>query len=289
MQRISDYKEKAKHRHSFNQLAQEVFGIDFERWYQMGFWNDRYICYSYLDGDKVVANVSVNKLDLILNGETQRALQIGTVMTHPDYRKQGLASNLMKAVLEEYEKQVDVVYLFPEENALDFYRKFGFMSYREGIFTLDVGKERTDQCTARKLDLSREDDRDIFLKLSSERAPLSTIFGVANAQAILYWYCVGLLANDIYYLEEQDVIMLYREKQGVLQVYDLICRDRVHFYDILPQACATEIAKVVFHFTPDFEDTEISNMLFEPNETIFFKTESVKIPERFSHPFTAHA
>jgi hypothetical protein len=81
---IHNYKDIAEYRQSFNQLAKSTFGIDFEKWYKNGFWDDRYICYSYRDEDKVVANVSINKMDVILEGERKRVLQIGTVMTHPE-------------------------------------------------------------------------------------------------------------------------------------------------------------------------------------------------------------
>lgn len=63
---IKDYKEIEKYRVSFNALAQESFGIQFEDWYQRRCWNDRYICYSYVDGDRVVANVSVNVMDIVI-------------------------------------------------------------------------------------------------------------------------------------------------------------------------------------------------------------------------------
>lgn len=34
-----------KIRKSFNHLAKQSFGFDFEAWYQLGFWNDKYIPY----------------------------------------------------------------------------------------------------------------------------------------------------------------------------------------------------------------------------------------------------
>ena len=79
---VSDYKENPVYRQSFNRLADRVFGIDFEKWYQDGFWNDRYICYSYLHQNEIVSNVSVSLLDLIINSQSHPAALIGTVMTH---------------------------------------------------------------------------------------------------------------------------------------------------------------------------------------------------------------
>ena len=52
---ISDYKNDPAYRLSFNELAGKTFGIDFEKWYQLGFWNDRYVCYSFAEGNRIVA------------------------------------------------------------------------------------------------------------------------------------------------------------------------------------------------------------------------------------------
>jgi predicted N-acetyltransferase YhbS len=70
--------------------------VDFEKWYQFGFWNNTYVCYSYIDQNEVIANVSVNKLDILIDGKESKTLQIGTVMTRPDYRGNGLSKSLME-------------------------------------------------------------------------------------------------------------------------------------------------------------------------------------------------
>lgn len=49
---------------SFNQLAKDVFGIDFSLWYKHGYWNEDYIPYSVVVEEKVVANASVYRMTL---------------------------------------------------------------------------------------------------------------------------------------------------------------------------------------------------------------------------------
>lgn len=44
----------------------------------------------------------MNKMDLAVNGESKRALQIGTVMTHPEQRGKGLSKQLMEYVSDTY-------------------------------------------------------------------------------------------------------------------------------------------------------------------------------------------
>ncbi len=118
------YRNDEALRKSFNDLATLVFGINFEEWHQ------------YVDGRKLIANVSVNVLDFVVNGEEKRAIQIGTVMTHPEYRNRGLSKRLMHKVLEAYENRYDFMYLFANQNVLDFYPKFGFKAVSDYPFSM---------------------------------------------------------------------------------------------------------------------------------------------------------
>ncbi|MEB9735185.1 GNAT family N-acetyltransferase [Bacillus cereus] len=137
-QLISDYKQNEKYKESFNDLAKHVFELDFKGWYDRGCWNDNYICYSYVDGDKVIANTSINKMNVISNGKEYKAIQLGTVMTHPDYRHQGLATKLMNHIIKKYEKNYNFIYLFANDTVLEFYPKFGFEKVQESSFSLKV-------------------------------------------------------------------------------------------------------------------------------------------------------
>ncbi len=82
------YKNNDRLRTSFFKLAADTFDIDFERWYQQGGWSEHYIPFSFVDGNEIVANASVNTVELVISGQRKKAIQIGTVMTHPDYRGQ---------------------------------------------------------------------------------------------------------------------------------------------------------------------------------------------------------
>lgn len=92
-----DYMKDVNWRHALNELTEATFGFNFE-----------------------------NMMHFLQNGEERHYIQIGTVMTAADRRKQGLAAKLMKCVIEEYEGKCDGIYLFGDLSALDFYRKMGF-------------------------------------------------------------------------------------------------------------------------------------------------------------------
>ncbi|MFD3450168.1 hypothetical protein ACFDTO_36945 [Microbacteriaceae bacterium 4G12] len=72
---MKGYQTNAELRNSFNELARHIFGINFEDWYDKGYWKETYVPYSYVDGDRVIANVSVNILNLVINNEEKRAIQ----------------------------------------------------------------------------------------------------------------------------------------------------------------------------------------------------------------------
>lgn len=125
-------------RTSFDALAQRVFGLSFEQWYRDGYWTDRYKPYVLLDGGTVVASIAVNRMQTMWRGKGRSYIQLGTVMTDPQYRKQGLSRCLMEQVLRDYCRSCDAVYLFANDSALDFYPRFGFERAVEYQFSCPV-------------------------------------------------------------------------------------------------------------------------------------------------------
>lgn len=123
-------------RASFNKLAADTFGLSFEQWYQDGYWTDLYIPYVLLDGGRVIANVSVNIIDTQWKGQTRKYIQLGTVMTAPGYRKQGLSRFLLEEALSDWKGLCDAIYLFANDSVLDFYPKFGFVKENEYVYSL---------------------------------------------------------------------------------------------------------------------------------------------------------
>jgi GNAT superfamily N-acetyltransferase len=128
---VTDYKENDELRKSFNVLTQKTYKFDFEFWYHYGYWGDKYIPYSLLKDNKVVANAFVNIIDFTILGEDKRYIQIGTVMTGQEYRGKGLSRFLMERILKDWESRCDLIYLFANESVLDFYPKFGFIPMGE--------------------------------------------------------------------------------------------------------------------------------------------------------------
>ena len=62
-------RDDADFRQMFFKLALDTFDIDFEPWYNSGYWSDSYVCHSHFEQRQMVANVSVHRLDLIFGGK----------------------------------------------------------------------------------------------------------------------------------------------------------------------------------------------------------------------------
>ena len=105
-------------RQELNDLTQETFGFDFESWVTNGYYEGDYIPYSFEEDGRLIANVSVNRMEFIQNGQEKLYIQLGTVMTREECRKQGYARKLMEKVMAEYAGKCDGLYLFANLDAL---------------------------------------------------------------------------------------------------------------------------------------------------------------------------
>ena len=131
---VKNIRDDAGLRSSFNRLAEKTFELNFENWYQNGYWKDNYIPYAAVREGQVVANVSVNPMAFSENGVTRHYIQLGTVMTDPAFRGQGLCRLLMEAVEKDWADRAEAIYLFANDTVLDFYPRFGFRRVPESRF-----------------------------------------------------------------------------------------------------------------------------------------------------------
>lgn len=68
---IKDYMRNDTLRHELNVLTRETFGFDFESWVTNGYFEGDYIPYSYEENGRLIANVSVNRMEFIQNGRSR--------------------------------------------------------------------------------------------------------------------------------------------------------------------------------------------------------------------------
>ena len=168
-------RDNAALRHSFNALAKKTFGISFEGWYQDGCWSDSYLPYALTEGDVVVANAAVNRMDFLWQGQVRRYIQIGTVMTDDRYRNRGLSRRLITEILHDWQARCDGVFLFANDTVLDFYPKFGVSAVQEFQHRKTVKQNRIGTAAARRLSLDDADDRRLFEHFSRKENPFAAL------------------------------------------------------------------------------------------------------------------
>lgn len=288
-QLIFDYRSNVTYKDSFNELSKQVFGLDFSKWIEAGCWNDDYICYSYIDGDRVIANVSVNKMSLILNGKNVQAVQLGTVMTHPDYRNQGLAAELMEIVIAKYEEECEFIYLFANDSVLEFYPRFGFEAAEESKFTLKRSDlEPTGAYSIRKLDI--EKDFALLKNFAENRVPVSGVVGVKNNSHLLCFHFLLPFPEALYYVEEMDLIVIFEETGGQLHVYDILSKSAVDVHTVLREIVSIETQNIHLYFTPEFQNDGIySKEINTASDSLFIRPASYEFPRYFTFPMTSHS
>lgn len=218
-QYISNIKDQEALRKSFFNLARSTFGLSFLPWYHEGGWGTDYIPHVLADGQTVAANVSVNKMTFLHRGKRRQWIQLGTVMTHPDYRGNGLGRFLMEKILSVY-KNSEAVYLFANDTVLDYYPKFGFQPSREFHCTFPLPELPVPLASVRKLDISDQRDRAMLLDYYQKGNPYS-VFSMTENQGLLLFHCLNFLRDSIYYSAAYDMIVLAEFEGRTIVCHDL--------------------------------------------------------------------
>jgi len=289
MELVFNYKENSILRRSFNDLAQKTFGISFEEWYEKGLWENKYECYSIVEEDKIISNLSVNKLKFLIDGKEKTALQIGTVMTDEKERNMGLSKKLMEFVLEKFEKEYDIIYLFANDTVLNFYPKFGFRKMKQTSLYANHKFEKVVDYSFRRLDLDKKEDLDILKEMGMNRIPNSQNFDVLEAQGILFWYCLNVFRENIYYDDKNQVLVIYTYDGECLNIHDIVTKEKKDYKKIIGSLVAENTNEIVIDFNLEIENVELlTKEIDDDNNTLFVKGDLYETIS-FIHPITSHA
>lgn len=265
----SNYKEDVTLRNSFNSLTEKTYGFNFKQWYEDGYWGEKYIPYSLLDGDKVVSNVSVNIMDFFILGEKKKYVQIGTVMTDEEYRGQGLCRVLIELVLKEWEDKCDLIYLFANDSVLDFYPKFGFEVCDEYQYSLNKTKDDKSE-KIRKMSIDNDSDREIIYNMACNTIPLSKV-SMKNNTSLIMFYCAYFMKDNIYYLEDYDTVVICEFNEDILYLQEVLSRKEVKLDNIINATMNEKTKKVVLGFTPKDISSYEKTLVNEEDTTLFIK------------------
>lgn len=278
---LIQYQKEEVWRESFNSLTRKTYRFDFEKWYQSGYWDDSCILYSLAEGDKVVSNVTVNVIRFTVLGVEKKFMQIGTVMTDPEYRKQGLSRLLMEKVMLDWQDNCDMIYLFANDAVLDFYPKFGFVPVNEyqAVYKL---KEVKQGPAFRTMDMEDADDRDLLFHTAEKAVPLFKISMKDNAGLVMFYahYFDPFSVSDfLYYMADLKTVVVAEYENENLILHDILAPAKVDVKTVIHAMARENTREVILKFIPEnTEDYEIG-LYKEDNSTLFVQADCSKLFE----------
>ena len=276
---IKDYKDNNHYRLSFNNLAKKTFNIDFENWYQQGFWSDNYVCYSYVKDDEVISNVSLSTMDLIIDGKKQKAIQIGTVMTNPNYRRQGLAYQLMQRIFKDYDSDFELYFLAADDDAISLYEKCGFKIKDENQNVIDlVGYQRIEK-PLEPIHVPANE----MLEIKRQSQPLSSVLSATGDEHVLMFYYTSGFSNFIY-RPQSDVYAIFEIEGNQLHLYDILSPKKVNLHDLIEQIAVMGVETVFCHFTPDQPIENLKSSIDLPSNWMIRALANKSFPELARFP-----
>lgn len=281
------YQKEDKLRAAFNVLSVKIFGLSFDEWYKSGYWIDKYIPYTLFDGEKAVANVSVNIMDFNILGKQQRYIQIGTVMTDEMYRNKGLNKFLLEKVLDDWRLKSDLIYLFANKTVLEFYPKFGFRHVSEYQYSKHIEKKSEGE-KPEKLNMDLQSNRDFLYDYAKNSVTFGRISMKENADLVMF-YCTEPMKDNVYYIKSLDVIVIATFEGNQLHLLDVFGKAHVDIDKIVDSLATQNVERVLLGFTPENCDSyevrkksDDDHLFIQDGKTNLFDENKVMFP-RLSH------
>lgn len=285
-------------RESYNELTRQVYGFDFRDWYAKGQWGDAYVPHVLVNQErKVIANVAVNHMKFQVDGQEKKYIQLGTVMTDPQYRMQGLNKYIIEQILKEYADKVDGIYLFANDSVLDYYPRFGFRASAEYEYSMAV--DANERYAVGQVDMSQESQRARIYEAICQRDEEMGRSRVQNScdafcmydNIALYQFWLAMEYKDkVYYLPEIDTYALASKEGRRLNLHQLIGNQEISM-NTLARSFGEDVSEVHFGFVPaNWQQCEC-HLRKEEDGTLFILGEDLEhiAGERRMFPVISHA
>ena len=242
---VKHYRKNDALRASFNALADATFGLNFENWYQNGFWTDAYDPYSILEDGKIVANVSLNRTDFVMDGERKRIYQLGTVMTYPEYRNRGYIRRLM-AEIEKDTADGDGMYLFGSDSVVEFYPKFGFRKGVEHIYSREVSQDGA--CAMVPVPMNGPAGW-AQLQQAMELGENLSAWAMVDNPGLFFFYVAQFMQECVYQEPNRNIWAIAELENGELRLHNVFAPQDVTMEDVIA-AFGHHVKKVTLGFAP---------------------------------------
>ena len=278
---VKNYRTNDALRRSFNALAEKTFGLNFENWYQNGFWGDNYNPYSVVIDGQVVANVSLNRTDMVIDGKRRKLLQLGTVMTDESFRNRGYIRAIMQQIDKDY-PDTHGVYLFANDSVVDFYPKFGFRKSHEYEYSKTVCD--TGECRMEQIIMDTP-EKWALLGQAMEDHQFHCGCHMVDNPGLIFFYVSQFMQECAYYCNELDTWVIAELEEDALLIHNVFAKEPVDLDDVV-EAFGSGISRVTLGFTPSETSGWTKSLIGQDDCTFFvkghafddFEDKSLRIP-----------
>jgi predicted N-acetyltransferase YhbS len=242
------------YRCQLNDLLQEIFDFSLELWFSSWGWPDDYISYSLVEDGKMLANVSIYRMDLLLNGVHAEWFQVGAVATRVNRRGEGLSRRLLEKVLADYPDKNFV--LCANASVLEFYPRFGFRRIPSWLPNLEVSQlsARLGSQPEKAVKISLEEPR--VKAYLNQRSCVSSLVDCINAAPIHWFHLLMEYADCIYEIPQFSTLLAARQEGSILDLAGVWARQPVSFLDLAPALAFPGVNTIRFGFQSDWLQME---------------------------------
>ena len=268
---------------AYNALATETFGLSFEDWYQSGHFDGSHIPYTLFDDDVAVANISVNLMDVKYDGKVKKYIQLGTVMTRPEWRGKGLQKQIFNEIIADFDGIFDCMFLFANKNVLDFYPKLGFEKAVEYSFEKAITPK---PANVKKLDMAKAEDVALF-KSYYKKGNSFSAFEVKNGFALEMFYCGGPYSENVFYIDEYDAVVVAETDENTVTCLDIFGGESFTAEEIMS---VFGCKKLAMGFTPKDTQSFETAVIDDEDTTLFVLKggENIFAENKLLFPMIAH-
>lgn len=271
MEIMHGYRNDKALRHSFNALAEQTFGLNFENWYRLGYWGDNYDPHSAVLDGAVVANVSVNRCDLVIGGKRRKIYQLGTVMTAPEHRGKGYIRAIME-YLDPILAEADGVYLFANDSVVDFYPRFGFR--RAAEITCHKTVRQTGICQFTSVPMDTPENR-ARLADAMEASAFREGCPMAGNPELIFFYVSQFMRSSVRYSETLKAWVIADLEEGCLTLYNVFGPAALTL-DAVIAAFGSEVQRVALAFSPADKTGWETALHTEADSTFFVRGDAFR-------------
>ncbi|HEL9134149.1 TPA: GNAT family N-acetyltransferase, partial [Listeria monocytogenes] len=159
----------------------------------------------------------------------------------------------------------------------------------ESSFTVDACNLKKKASKLKKLNPDNKTDFQLISRIVSKRAPLSNILDVKESEDLLMFYVLIALKNELYYLEELDVIVLMEQEGTDLYVLDILSTKKLDVVEVLSYLSTKKIETIHLLFTPEKSKYIDAAYIIETEDMLFVRPNVLTIENYFLFPATSHA